>query len=180
MLIIIIVVGVALLVIFRVPSLRQAAIAMQPGLWQVTFVDDGDTIVVRDPVGHEDTVRFIGADTPEVKDPRKPVQCYGEAASQHTKSMIHVGSYVRLAPDPLDSDRDKYNRLLRYVYLPDGTLYNAQLIRDGYAFAYVVFPFTKKAEFKTLETQARAQNRGLWAVCNVDESSLIKQTAGNR
>jgi endonuclease YncB( thermonuclease family) len=165
-----------IVIIIKSPSLQQTAITAQPGLWLVTDVDDGDTIKVRDPLGHEETVRFIGVDTPEVKDPRKPVQCFGEAASAHTKSVIKIGSSVRLAPDPQDSDRDKYNRLLRYVYLPDGTLYNLQLIRDGYGFAYVVFPYSKLAEFKATETEAKSVNRGLWASCGVDTSSIIKQT----
>jgi micrococcal nuclease len=178
--VLIIVIGIFLMILFRIPEVQKLVIHIQPGLWLVTYVDDGDTIVVKDPIGHSETVRFIGADTPEVKDPRKPVQCFGEVASHHTKTVVPIGSYVRLAPDPLDSDRDKYGRLLRYVYLPDGTLYNAELIRDGYAFAYVVFPFTKKNEFKDLELEAKANVRGLWASCNVDSSTIIKQTAGSK
>ena len=81
-----------------------------------------------------------------------------------------------MAPDPQDTDKDKYGRLLRYVYLPDGTLFNAELIKDGYGFAYTVFPITKLDEFKELETEACSVNKGLWGSCNVDESSAIKQT----
>ena len=158
----------------RIPSIAKAVADAQPGLYKVTYVDDGDTIVVQMPTGKE-TVRFIGADTPEVKDPRKPVQCYGEIASAHTKALLGHGESVRLAPD-----RDKYGRLLRYVYLTDGTLLNAELIRDGYAFAYVVFPFTKKEDFRALETAAHTANRGLWAACNVNSSTIIKQTAGTK
>ena len=99
---------------------------------------DGDTIVVKIS-GHEETVRFIGADTPETHDPRKPVQCFGPTAAAHTKSLRDRQKRTS-GRRPQDSDRDKYGRLLRYVYLPDGTLLNAELIRDGYAFAYTVFP----------------------------------------
>jgi micrococcal nuclease len=144
----------------------------------VAHVSDGDTITVKTPTG-EETVRFLGVDTPEVHDPRKPVQCFGEAASQHTKARL-TGQSVRLEPDPTDSDRDKYNRLLRYVYLPDGTLYNAELVREGYAFAYTVFPLVKLDDFRALERDAREHNRGLWAGCNVDDSSKIKQTTSKR
>ena len=70
-------------------------------------------------------------------------------------------------------------RLLRNVYLPDGTLINAQLVKDGCAFAYVILPLTKLDEFRALETDARTHNRGLWAGCNVNTSTDIKQTAGN-
>jgi micrococcal nuclease len=157
----------------------KSAVAAQPGLYPVVYVDDGDTIIVRMPTGNE-TVRLLGADTPEVKDPRKPVQCYGPEASAHTKAVLGHGASVRLAPDPDDTDRDKYGRLLRYVYLPDGTLYNAELIRDGYAFAYTVFSISKLDDFRGLESQARAAGRGLWSACRVDESSIIKQTAGTK
>jgi micrococcal nuclease len=169
---------VAALIASRSTPVKQAIIQSQPGMLTVTHVNDGDTIVVREPDGHDETVRLIGVDTPEVKDPRKPVQCFGEAASAHTKSVIKVGSGVRLAPDPEDSDRDKYNRLLRYVYLPDGTLYNEQLIKDGYGFAYVVFPFSKLDQFRADEAAARQANKGLWGGCQVDSSQDIKQTAG--
>ncbi len=170
----------ALITAYNDPGSRTAIIQSQPGMFTVTHVNDGDTIIVRQAGGGEETVRFLGVDTPEVKDPRKPVQCFGEAASAHTKAVIAVGSGVRLAPDPEDTDRDKYGRLLRYVYLPDGTLYNAQLIKDGYGFAYTVFPITKLDEFKALEVDARSHNRGLWGGCKIDESSKIKQTAGTK
>lgn len=146
----------------------------QPGLYPVVHINDGDTIIVKTPTGDE-TIRLLGVDTPETKDPRKPVQCFGEAASAHTKQRL-TGQSVRLEPDPTNSDRDKYGRLLRYVYLPDGTLYNAELIQDGYGFAYTVFPLVKLDDFKALEHDAREANRGLWAGCNINESSQIKQT----
>lgn len=160
----------------HVPVVPAAVLQQQPGLYPVVHINDGDTIIVRTATG-EETVRLLGIDTPEVKDPRKPVQCFGQAASNHTHARLD-GQSVRLEPDPEDTDRDKYGRLLRYVYLPDGTLYNAELVRDGYAFAYTVFPITKLDEFRALEADARAHNRGLWAGCKVDESSQIKQTAG--
>ncbi len=157
---------------------KQTVLAVQPGLWHVTRVVDGDTINVT--LGDQkETVRLLGLDTPETHDPRKPVQCFGQAASDHTKALLE-GKDVRLEPDPINSDRDKYHRLLRYIYLPDGTLVNAELIRDGYAFAYVIFPLTKLDEFRALEADARNNNRGLWAGCNINESTDIKQTAGNK
>lgn len=141
--------------------------------YTVTEADDGDTIKVR-MGGKIETVRFIGVDTPETKDPRKAVQCFGKQASEYTKGLL-LGKQIRLESDPNDSDRDKYKRLLRYVYLGD-ELINAKLISEGYGFAYTVFPFTKLEEFRTLEQQARQQNKGLWAGCQVNESTKIKQT----
>ena len=131
--------------------------------YQVIAVEDGDTISVA-MNGKKEKIRFIGVDTPETKDPRKAVQCFGKNASEYTKQKINQGA-VRLESDELNTNRDRYNRLLRYVYLPDGTLLNAQIIKDGYGFAYTSFPFTKKDEFKRIENNAREQNKGLWAVC---------------
>ena len=145
-----------------------------PGTWRVSQAVDGDTLLVAQN-GRQETVRLIGVDTPETKDPRKPIQCFGYAAADHTRHLAE-GKSVRLEADPNDSDRDKYKRLLRYVYLPDGTLLNAELIKDGYAFAYTVFSFTKIDEFRQLEKDARVNNRGLWSGCQIDETSLIKQT----
>lgn len=161
----------------EITEITDIILDQQPGLLPVVHINDGDTIIVREANGREETVRLLGVDTPETKDPRKPVQCFGEAASRHTKERL-AGQRVRLEPDPTNTDRDKYHRLLRYVYLPDGTLYNAELIRDGYGFAYTVFPLVRLDEFRALEHQARDQNRGLWAGCLIDESDRIKQTTG--
>lgn len=161
---------------FGPPAVKDKIIMSQPGLWHVTKAVDGDTLNVQ--MGDKkETVRLIGIDTPETHDPRKPVQCFGEVAAAHTKALLE-GKDVRLEPDPTDTDRDKYRRLLRYVYLPDGTLINRQLISDGYAFAYVIFPYTKMDDFKAAQADARAHNRGLWGGCNINESTDIKQTAG--
>ena len=143
--------------------LRQAAVVNQPGQYKVVEFVDGDTIAV-DMSGHKETIRFIGVDTPETHDPRKVVQCFGVAAAGFTKNLIGNNN-VRLASDPLSTNRDRYNRLLRYVYLPNGTLVNAEIIKQGYGFAYLSFPFTKTDEFHTYELQAQAANRGLWKDC---------------
>jgi micrococcal nuclease len=69
---------------------------------------------------------------------------------------------IAIEPDPQNADRDKYNRLLRYVYLPDGRLLNAEIIAQGYGHAYTRFPFAKMEEFRALEREARKNGRGLW------------------
>ena len=58
--------------------------------------------------------------------------------------------------------KDRYSRILAYVFLDDGTLINAEIIRQGYGFAYTQFPFSRIAEFRRLEREAREQKRGLW------------------
>jgi endonuclease YncB( thermonuclease family) len=142
---------------------QQAAVKTQPGLYQVTEFVDGDTIAVN-MNGNGEKVRLIGVDTPETHDPRKPVQCFGIAAATYTKQLIGMNN-VRLEADPLNTNRDRYNRLLRYVYVPDGRLVNAEIIKNGYGFAYLSFPFTKADEFRQYQTEARQANKGLWSSC---------------
>jgi endonuclease YncB( thermonuclease family) len=146
-------------------SARQGVIENQPGQYKVVRYSDGDTITI-DMNGKNETIRFIGVDTPETHDPRKPVQCYGAAASAFTKNILtNSGSKVRLAGDSLSSNRDRYDRLLRYVYLPDGTLLNQKLISDGFGFYYPYFPFTKSKDFEAAQKSAQQTKKGLWGNC---------------
>ncbi len=126
-------------------EITQTIAHNQPGLYAVSQFVDGDTIAV-DMNGHSEKVRFIGVDTPETHKPNTPVQCYGPAAAAFTKATIGNGR-VRLVSDSLSTDRDRYGRLLRYVYLPDGTNLDELLIRSGYGFYYPYFPFSKSARF---------------------------------
>jgi micrococcal nuclease len=131
--------------------------------YPVTHFTDGDTIGVTIN-GTQETIRLIGVDTPETKKPGSPIQCYGPEASSFTKTLI--GSQpVRLAADSRSDDRDRYGRLLRYVYIGDGTLVNQKIISEGYGFAYTVFPFDKETTFSASQEDARASHRGLWAAC---------------
>lgn len=155
----------------------QTASQTQPGLYQVVKFDDGDTIVV-DMNGTNETIRFIGVDTPETHDPRKAVQCYGNAASEFTINLIG-NSPVRLEADPLNTNRDRYNRLLRYVYLPDGTLVNAELIKQGYGFAYLGFPFSKQDDFRQYQQDAMVANAGLWDECSPTQNEYGGYTSND-
>ncbi len=150
---------------------------IQPGFYKVTKFDDGDTIAV-DMDGHTETIRFIGVDTPETHDPRKAVQCYGTAAAAFTKNLIG-NNPVRLEADALNTNRDRYNRLLRYIYLPDGRLVNAEIIKQGYGFAYLGFPFAKSDEFKNYQTNAMQQKIGLWYECNPTINQYGGYTSNN-
>jgi micrococcal nuclease len=136
----------------------------------VKRVVDGDTFVM----SNNERVRLIGIDTPEKfqssklekdaertgKD-KKAIQELGKVASEYVKNMVE-GKVVTLVRDGKSSDKDKYNRLLRYIYLEDGTCVNAKIIEDGYANAYTKFPFDKEIEFRKLEKEARTNKRGLW------------------
>ena len=126
---------------------------------QVERVIDGDTIRVRYQ-GKTFTVRLIGVDTPETKHPTKAVQHFGREASAFTKAHLE-GKLVALVKDRTGDTVDRYGRLLRHVLL-DGDNFNARLIREGYAHAYRLFPFSKRTEFIQLEEQARRRWIGLW------------------
>ncbi|MDR2662607.1 MAG: thermonuclease family protein [Treponema sp.] len=125
---------------------------------------DGDTIRVRIPnppagLGVVETVRLIGVDTPETVHPRREVERFGAEAGAFTKGRL-MGKTVFLA---FDWDlRDRYGRLLAYVYTEDRRCHNAELIREGYGHAYTKYSFRFMDEFRGLEQEARRKKRGLW------------------
>jgi len=134
----------------------------QSDLYTVSSVIDGDTIqVVID--NKKEAIRLIGIDSPETVDPRKPVQCFGKEASAKAKSLLS-GKSVRLESDPTQGERDKYQRLLRYVFLEDGTNFNKLMISEGYAHEYTYnIPYKYQSEFKQAQKDAEENKRGLWA-----------------
>lgn len=154
---------------------EEAATQNQPGLYNVSRFVDGDTIVV-DMNGRKESVRMIGVDTPETHRPNTPVQCYGPAAAAYTKNLIG-NQRVRLESDAKSQNRDRYDRLLRYVYLPDNRLIAEEVIKTGHGFAYTQFPFSKSDQFVHAEQAAKNANRGLWGNCTVtEEENGRKQT----
>lgn len=144
-------------------SLSSGVSTNQPGTYSIAHFVDGDTIAIN-MNGQVEKVRLIGVDTPETHKPNTPVQCYGPAAAAYTKTRIGQ-QRVRLLSDPLSTDRDRYGRLLRYVYLPDGTNLDEALIQNGYGFYYPYFPFTKSSRFAADERAAMSTHTGLWAHC---------------
>jgi micrococcal nuclease len=144
-------------------SADNAATSVQPGLYSVARFVDGDTVVVN-MGGKQESIRMIGVDTPETHKPNSPVQCYGPAAAAYTKNLIG-NNKVRLQADSKSTNRDRYDRLLRYVYLPDGRMVEEELIKNGYGFAYLDFPFDKSGAFAKDQESARGATKGLWQNC---------------
>lgn len=134
--------------------------------YTVTEIVDGDTIKI-DVGGQTQTVRLVGIDTPETKDPRKPVECFGLEATAKLTELIGDNP-VRLVPDSLQSGRDRYGRLLYYIYTPDDTFINQELVASGYAFAYQPIESDYLPEFIELQNQARDQDLGLWGSCEIE------------
>jgi micrococcal nuclease len=128
----------------------------------VIRVVDGDTVVARLRSGRVEKIRLLGVDTPEVVDPRKPVQCFGHAASAFTKSRL-TGKRVVLELDA--EPRDKYGRLLAYIVL-GGRRFNDELLELGYARFLVIPPNGSHARTMLREElDAEAARRGLWGAC---------------
>jgi micrococcal nuclease len=130
---------------------------------QVVRVVDGDTIHVR-VGGREETVRYIGVDTPESVKPGAPVECFAKKASAFNHRLVG-GEKVRLVPDA--EARDRYGRLLAYVYrVRDKRFVNASLIRRGYAVPLTIPPNVAHVrQFRHLASAARRAGRGLWSSC---------------
>jgi len=140
----------------RQPAANPPSAAQASNLDLVTRVVDGDTLVLR----YVGKVRLIGIDTPETVDPRKPVQRFGKEASAFTRRLVG-GQQVRVEYDW--NRRDRYERTLAYIYLLDGTFVNAEIIRQGYGFAYLEYPFKFSREFAEIEREARRDKKGLWS-----------------
>lgn len=135
-------------------------------LHKVARVIDGDTIELE----NGERVRYIGIDTPETVDPRKPVQCFGVEASKKNKELAE-GKSVRLEKDI--TDRDKYNRLLRYVWVGD-TFVNLELVKQGFAQSYSYPPDIKyQDQFVAAQKEARGAKAGLWSACPAGTGTTV-------
>ncbi len=130
-----------------------------PDYVRVERVIDGDTILVESG----DKVRYIGIDAPEVASGRKEEECFASAATQKNKELVE-GKMVRLERDV--SEKDKYGRLLRYVYQDDFFI-NEILVSEGYAKSVTYPPDVRYADyFLGKEKIASQESRGLWTMCH--------------
>ena len=144
-------------------SVPRLNLALSPLIVTTTVsrVIDGDTIEVN-LNGKLEKVRLIGIDSPEIVDPRKPIQCFAKEASDKAKSLL-TNQIIRLESDVSQGERDKYGRLLRYVFLNDNN-FNKLMISEGFAHEYTYnIPYKYQKEFKNAESQARENKKGLWS-----------------
>lgn len=126
------------------------------GTYLVTRVIDGDTI----ELSNGEKVRYIGVDTPELHHPQKEVEYYAREAYEANRRLVE-GKRVRLELDV--EERDRYGRILAYVYVDD-LMVNEWLVANGYARVATFPPNVKYAErFLQLEREARQAKIGLWA-----------------
>ncbi|MFC1465122.1 MAG: thermonuclease family protein [Candidatus Brachytrichaceae bacterium NZ_4S206] len=126
---------------------------------RVVHIVDGDTIHV-EIAGQTYRVRYIGVDAPEST---STVECFGREATNFNRALV-AGQRLRLERDVNETDR--YGRLLRYAYLPDGRMVNEVLVREGYALARSFPPDVKYQDrLRDAEREARQARRGLWGRC---------------
>jgi micrococcal nuclease len=159
-------------------STTEKDVAIEPkaviksDLYSVIKVVDGDTIDVSIN-GTTERIRLIGINTPETVDPRKPVECFGKEASAKAKELL-TNKKVYLEADPSQGERDKYNRLLRYVFFEDGTSFNLLIIKEGYAYEYTYdIPYKYQTEYKQAQKVAQSSKAGLWGDICQNEATAV-------
>jgi micrococcal nuclease len=141
--------------------LFQVHAQQKTALLAVSKVVDGDTFWVINSRGEEEKIRLIGVNTPESRNTgRTKIQYFGKEATAFAKKTL-TGKRVRLEYDVQRTDR--YQRTLAYVYLENGTFFNALLLQEGYA-QVATYPPNVKYEktFIKLQREARAKQKGLW------------------
>ena len=130
----------------------------------VARVVDGDTVRVRrNPLADEEAVRLLGVDAPEMRRDDAPGPAHWGAESTAYLREAVQGRTVTLRLDSTQT-RDKYGRLLAYLYLGDGAAnVNLALVREGHAYAHRSFAHSLRRQFEQAEDEARGKSRGLWA-----------------
>ena len=126
---------------------------------EVIRVVDGDTVKARVD-GREESIRIIGINSPEST---TSTECFGAEASAKAKEFLE-GKWIQLEKDESQSDRDKYGRLLRYIWFDEGTDFGRRMIEEGYAHEYTYdIPYNKQAQYKETEESSKNASRGLWS-----------------
>jgi len=141
---------------------------------KVIKVIDGDTIHVLFPSGKIEKVRLLGIDTPEkIAEANRPneydnitdlkyLAMWGKKATKFVESRLN-NTYIYIEFDELAGIRDRYGRLLAYVYV-DGIDFNAELVKQGYARVYIEGEFKKKSYYLELEEEAKRMGKGIWSI----------------
>lgn len=134
--------------------------------YKVTKVIDGDTFnIFIEEEKREATIRVLGINTPETVDERKEVECYGPEASKKAKEILN-GKNIKLSWSPDREYKDKYNRYLAYVYIDDFGSFGEYMLKYGFAREYTYGkPYSKREEYRRLESLAKAKSLGLWGQC---------------
>jgi len=143
------------------PQVAGVTQTVQP-FYDVVKITDGDTIKVMIE-GKIETVRLANMNTPESVDPRRPVECLGKEASAKMAELV-TGKKVSLEPDTTQANKDRYDRLLRFAFLEDGTDVGLEMIRQGYAQSspYGKTPHRYLQQYIATQKTAQENQVGLW------------------
>lgn len=132
---------------------------------KVHTVVDGDTVKVTIPeprppfLREQETLRLLGIDAPESSVSPRPEGFFGAEAAAYVQKRLE-GQSLLLAFDR--ELRDRYGRVLAYLFFPDGNCFNLHLVESGYAAAYLDYPFALQKEFDRAGVRAAAEKRGMW------------------
>ena len=154
----------SLALVLMASACAQSQPASTDGRATVVKVTDGDTIVVR-IAGRVEHVRLLGIDTPETHKPDSPVECFGPEAADRLATLLPDGTVVRLVRDV--EARDRYDRLLAYVYRDDDGLFvDLAMVAEGYAGTLTISPnVAHRDELDRAAADAKTAQRGLWHAC---------------
>jgi len=144
---------------FQLPKPKKDSSLLERG--QVTAVYDGDTIKVRFGSKQEKRVRLIGIDAPETTDVREEERFQAFMAKRFTFYYLYRRN-VKLSYEEGQLE-DKYGRLLAYVWTEKQGLFNKFIVSQGFASAFLSFPFRYRSEFADAENEARRLGKGLWS-----------------
>lgn len=139
----------------------------------VARVVDGDTIHVTMPNGKDENIRMLLIDTPEDVSPSKPVEPYGYTAANYARKHLEVGQHIYIQKGVAGHTRDKYGRLLAYIYITPKDMYNEDIVKKGYArVAYVIPPNIQHLEkLRAAQAYAQSHHLGIWSISNYVTSS---------
>lgn len=133
---------------------------------------DGDTIHVT-LNGKDETIRMLLIDTPEEVDPKAPVEPYAYTAANYAKQVLPVGKHIYLEEGKPGYTRDKYGRLLAFVYITPKDMYNEDVVKKGYArVAYIYPPNTQHlSTLQSDQSYAKSHKLGIWSISGYVTSS---------
>ncbi len=159
------------LYLFSPPCIPSGQILQEA---RVAAVNDGDTVTLL-LNGKRYRARLIGIDAPEMG--QEP---WGRLSREHLRKLLKKSNW-RVAVEKDVEHRDKYNRLLVYLWSPDGQLINENMLRDGYAVLFTIQPNSKYAErFRKAQHAARESKKGIWGADGLKEKPLDYKKAHPR
>jgi endonuclease YncB( thermonuclease family) len=159
-------------VLLRVPRPAGAA-KYHLKTFKVVNIVDGDTVDIDIPDGKYKTtrVRLLGVDTPETKKRGEAIMYFGPEASAFVTGVA-LGKNVTVIIDTVSDVRDRYGRLLGYIRLPDKTILNEEIIRQGFGYADLRFKHNDYDSYVDMMDSAISGKVGLWK--NVERKQMPK------